>query len=296
LVVEGASVIIDHLTFTGSGDGTALEVRESGDLRVESSTVIDVSEGVLVRNARAVVVGSEVRESGLAAIRFTELSTGSVEYTLLRNNTTGVAASGGSSVDVDHVTIHGADAGVDATGGVPGIVTLQNSIVWQTNDAIREANDSPVEVAFSDLSGVGVREGEGNINADPLFVAAAVGDFRITYLSPCRGAGAEASDMGAFPYVLDGDTGRFLRCDANGDGINDLSDAVFTLLQLFAGGSAPVCPPASDCNGDSIVDLADSVFDLNFLFLAGPPPQAPYPACEVAPIAVCPGDICRDPP
>ncbi|MBI4605310.1 MAG: hypothetical protein HY721_25380, partial [Planctomycetes bacterium] len=43
---------------------------------------------------------------------------------------------------------------------------------------------------------------------------------------------------------------RFVRGDANSDGVVDLSDAVFTLLHLFGGGRAPACEDALDA-GDS---------------------------------------------
>ncbi|MGQ9589534.1 MAG: dockerin type I repeat-containing protein [Planctomycetota bacterium] len=59
--------------------------------------------------------------------------------------------------------------------------------------------------------------------------------------------------------------------DANGDAQVDVSDAVFTLLYLFSGGSKPGCERQADANGDEKVDLADPVYLLNHLFRGGSP-------------------------
>jgi len=80
------------------------------------------------------------------------------------------------------------------------------------------------------------------------------------------------------------------RCEANGDGARDVSDAVFVLAWLFTAGSAPACEIACDCNADGSRDISDPIFDLTYQFLGGPAPAAPYPACE--PFEGCP-EACR---
>jgi hypothetical protein len=81
-----------------------------------------------------------------------------------------------------------------------------NCIVW---DNLPQGIGSPSQpiVAFSDVDGSW--PGTGNINTDPLFVNAAVGDFHLTAFSPCINAGdplgppdpdGSRADMGAFPY------------------------------------------------------------------------------------------------
>jgi plastocyanin len=70
---------------------------------------------------------------------------------------------------------------------------------------------------------------------------------------------------------------RFLRGDANADGILALSDAVATLGFLFLGSAPPACKDAMDSNDDGTVDIGDPVFTLSFLFLGGPAPPRPYP-------------------
>ena len=69
----------------------------------------------------------------------------------------------------------------------------------------------------------------------------------------------------------------FLRGDANGDGVVDISDAAFTLAWLFLGGPEPPCVDAADSNdsGGFQPDVSDSVYLLNWLFLGGTPLPAP---------------------
>jgi len=77
-------------------------------------------------------------------------------------------------------------------------------------------------------------------------------------------------------------------CDANGDGFRDLSDAVYILNWVFAGGPEPVpfdclTPPTLDngnCNGDPDRDLSDAVYLLNWVFTGGPAPVTVF----------CPGE------
>ncbi|MFN0057586.1 MAG: hypothetical protein ACKVX7_03945 [Planctomycetota bacterium] len=77
----------------------------------------------------------------------------------------------------------------------------------------------------------------------------------------------------------------FRRGDANGDGLFNIADAVFTLSALFVPGSmASACADAADSNSDNTVNIADAVFTLSGLFVPGAsPPGAPHPGCGVDP-------------
>ncbi len=75
--------------------------------------------------------------------------------------------------------------------------------------------------------------------------------------------------------------GNWLRCDANGDRTNDISDAVYSLAFLFTGGNDLACPESADCNGDGSLDISDPVYDLRYLFLGGPSPAASFPLCDL---------------
>jgi hypothetical protein len=67
----------------------------------------------------------------------------------------------------------------------------------------------------------------------------------------------------------------FYRGDPNGDGVEDLSDAVSIFAFLFLGGEEPSCVESADPNNDANVDISDGIYLLADLFLGGPDPVAP---------------------
>ena len=70
----------------------------------------------------------------------------------------------------------------------------------------------------------------------------------------------------------------FLRGDTTGDGALDITDAIRTLLGLFAGEPLP-CEATADGDDDGSVNLTDAVFVLRFLFQGGSPVPPPFPEC-----------------
>ncbi len=72
---------------------------------------------------------------------------------------------------------------------------------------------------------------------------------------------------------------HFLRGDANGDGVLDISDAVAFLESLFLGGGPLECEDAADSNDSGALDLSDAIFTLSFLFQGGRDPSPPFPLC-----------------
>jgi hypothetical protein len=67
----------------------------------------------------------------------------------------------------------------------------------------------------------------------------------------------------------------FVRGEADGNCLVNLTDAIFILNHLFSGGTAPSCPDAADTDDSGLVDLADGVYLLNHLFQGGPAPKPP---------------------
>jgi hypothetical protein len=91
------------------------------------------------------------------------------------------------------------------------------------------------------------------------------------------------SCVGLLPAAASGQSVAFRRGDANGDGLVDLSDAVFTLRYLFMGGGSGSCLKALDSNDDGAVNITDPLFSLGYLFLGGPEPPAPGLRCGADP-------------
>jgi len=67
-------------------------------------------------------------------------------------------------------------------------------------------------------------------------------------------------------------TPPYLRGDANGDGVINVSDVVYLINYLFINGPAPVPLEAGDVNCDGTINVADVVYLINYLFISGPPP------------------------
>ncbi len=200
-----------------------------------------------------------------------------------------------------------------------GTATLVNCIIWNCSNPITVADsDNPdaedqgshVTVMYSDIEGgeggvsvsgsaSTVTWGEGNMDADPLFVDPDSGDFHLGQSSPLIDKGSSQSapdvdfdgylrpcgdgfDMGAFEFgSCSEETVLFRRGDANADDEIDLSDCITCLLYLFAGGSEPVCLKTADANDTGAVDISDAVYLLGYLFAQGAPPAAPFPECGV---------------
>lgn len=63
--------------------------------------------------------------------------------------------------------------------------------------------------------------------------------------------------------------------DANGDGVYSISDAVFLISYIFAGGVPPNPICLGDANGDSSVTISDAVLLISYVFGGGAAPSCP---------------------
>ncbi|MGE3164604.1 MAG: thrombospondin type 3 repeat-containing protein [Planctomycetota bacterium] len=77
--------------------------------------------------------------------------------------------------------------------------------------------------------------------------------------------------------------GRFIRGDANTDGVVNIADAVQTLTYLFCGAGVP-CRTALDANSDGVINLGDPIYTLYYLNGFGPAPFHPFPSCGFSPL------------
>ncbi len=171
--------------------------------------------------------------------------------------------AGGAEVVLDASTSH------DGSCGDAPLAFLWEKVSGPDGDAIAGApNEATLRVMFT-------RDGEYA--------------YRVTATNTRT---ASESEREVAITVLPQSGNAFLRCDANGDGGNSVSDAIFLLLSLFGGGTQPECGAAADCDADGELAITDAVFGLNHLFGGGPSPPAPFPRCDTAPVAECAVGTC----
>jgi spore coat protein CotH len=298
IVVRGADVSLDNVVIDRAAavgvDAARDAVLEMVDCDVRTSTdgLKLVQSNATVRDCRFLGQSS----TGVNAIGDPQHRI-SMERTVIANCADAVVLSGALRATVDNVTIRNCPRGIvlnTLSQKLGGAVTqIENSIVWMSDEPIAASRDAEFTVTFTDTDTDGVAvEGEGNISADPLFVDPSAGDYRLTPLSPCIGAARDGADMGALAFAGEKLGQRFVLCDANSDGSNNLTDAVFILAHLFGQQPGPTCAASGDCNSDGQLNLSDAIFDLNHLFNQGPQPAAPYPGCASAAPRDCADGTC----
>ncbi len=295
IVIRGGDVEMDNFSFDANtnSDGPAIRVMDNGSLRLSNSTFQAGTGALVFQSSNGLIDACQFKAISGTALDLAGSGVDSltVQNSIFENCSVGIQTDSMEAL-IHHSTFYACGTGLDISGTGPEVVQAHSLIVWESeNSAVRVAQSANLDLSFSNTSG-GVLPGESNLSQDPLFVDPLASDFSLMVRSPSRASGLEGSDMGAIPYQSTGLTNTFLRCDSNGDGLNDLGDAVSALVFLFIGDPVPVCMEAVDCNSDSKLDLTDAIFNLTFQFLSGDPPSDPFPACDSAPEEDCFETIC----
>ena len=175
-------------------------------------------------------------------------------------------------------TIHGLLPGIPASR-VEAKVLRGGDEVFSLQGEIVDDDGSPLYVLRVPLrtnigapgSDDGAREGDVltalRIDGRPV-------DFENVSLSSglARRIDVEVESDGSLSYFR-GD------CDLNG-GL-EITDSIFLLSYLFAGGRTPSCIQACDVDDNSSVEITDPIALLQHLFLGAPPPADPTGACLI---------------
>ena len=108
-----------------------------------------------------------------------------------------------------------------------------------------------------------------------------IAEINSTTLGDIIKRNTDIDEIAANVFVVS--TPEFIRGDCDGDSFTNVSDVVFFLQFLFAGGPESACPNACDSNGNKSLGIPDAVYTLQFLFLGGQAPPAPHPMCASTP-------------
>jgi hypothetical protein len=172
---------------------------------------------------------------------------------------------------------------------------ITNTIIWG-NGKPNYSYMSPADFDHSDIEEPSLAGQNGSICGDPRLDA----DFRPLPSSWCldsgkfegapsddiRGFGRPCGrgvDMGVYEAGDCAPPSRYIRGDANVDGVADISDGITILTFLFAGNEKVTCRDAIDADDSGVLDVTDAVYLLVHLFQGGPAPPAPFPGCGIDP-------------
>ncbi len=179
--------VYDNVFLGGEDDALDLD---GTDAHVEGNIFMNFKGGASsTSNAIATDLSSEI-----VAVR-----------NIFLNNDRAVLLKGFASITAEHNVFAGSsvaainfqeDAGVDPGAGA----YLEGNIFWDNNDLFENefGADPNIIVNRSIISAEMHNLGQGNIDADPLFVNADANDFHLKPISPAIGAGINGLDMGAY--------------------------------------------------------------------------------------------------
>lgn len=287
----------------GFGGGIVGSASESGELTISEAVVAEnvasaacCNTGIYSSECFVDGLGNNSYWGGGADLRTFYGGRISVYNALFDNNSASngggihAAACGGGVIDIGASTVvrngpsglHLRNGGAASVGGASGVISASNLVVAENVNQIRVTlRDTTVAPAVTYSNVAGGHVGAGNIDADPGFVNAAGGDFRLAGGSACIDAGTNATlppsittdlagnaryvddpatadtgagtapliDMGAFEFQASGGC----PADLDGDGVVSIND----LALLLSNYGNPGGPAQGDLDGDGVIGLAD---------------------------------------
>jgi uncharacterized delta-60 repeat protein len=148
------------------------------------------------------------------------------------------------------------------------VVDNQNNIYVTGRDYASDITADYVTIKYSPNGTVEwiARYSAGVPQGDDWATAVCVDQDNYVYVTGCSYGSGTGWDYATIKYV------QFLRGDANGDGVINVTDVVYLINYLFIDGPAPDPVLVGDVNCDGVVNVTDVVYLINYLFIGGPPP------------------------
>jgi hypothetical protein len=206
---------------------------------------------------------------------------------------TGATGSGTQTGEIGDVVVIGIDCSDDGEVGQiegPAFGDKGSLVTLDASGSIPGVGDAGAELlSYSwSVTGDGVIEGPSDREVVHLRLGSPVGDGEVIARVLVNDGRCRTPSTAVVEHRIEVRGPRNFRTyDGNGDGRSDVSDAIFHLSYLFAGGAPPACLDAMDFNGDGSIDIVDAIAMLLHLFIGGAPPAMGegcrgFPACGTA--------------
>ncbi len=174
--------IIDDCDIRDTGSGLLADFGAFGIIRMMRTTISGSVSGVHLSGPwQARVENSTVERCTSHAIRVTDCAELAVSNTVISHSRSGIVADY-AAVEMSNCTIAENHIGL-LYNTEETIIVLANTVLWGADVPVDPPFAPCLTVKFSDIQGG--YGGDGNIAADPLFVNASTGDFRLRPDSPC---------------------------------------------------------------------------------------------------------------
>ena len=186
--------VSSYAVLNGDVNGTVSRVRMTDCSFARNFIgVVNLGSGAGCSPTISRCVFSANKNAGLMALSITGSCRPRLENCLFTAHTRGVLNvmspySASAGLDLDNCTIAGNPTRRDVIDApiFAGAVRLANCIVWD-NGGVLATQNSPAKASYCDVQGG--YPGTGNLDADPLFVNPAAGNFQLQTASPCADTG-----------------------------------------------------------------------------------------------------------
>ncbi len=166
------------------------------------------------------------------------------------------------------VDIAGCTVGMENSGGTIGLMATFNANYLHNQMAIYMGAQAPTWMEISSAGGTIAPHSNGTLwvyfDALEMLDSTCTGLLSISSNDP-------AYPLCAVPVTLKVGT-FYVAGDGNGDGSVNISDAVYVINYVFAGGHAPDPIEAGDANCSGLVNISDAVYLIQYIFSGGTAP------------------------